>query len=332
MNRILILSPGRQVYLIKLFKRFFNVFVGDNNPLSLKTYSDLETIKLPRYTTEEYKETLLEYIKEKNIEYVITLSDIEAVIISSISNGINKLGCKIIGADREKAEVCLDKYLFYKYLISNNIFTPRSYIHIEDILQDIREGGLQYPIIAKNRWGMGSKGLMLIHNEGELLQYNRRNNQNFVPTFIQYNNDESNSIIYQEAIHGQEYGIDIVNDLNNNFFDCRIKKKVEMRGGETDIAQIVEDKDILDLAKQLSLIFAHSGNIDCDIIRDINGKLYVIDINPRFGGGYIFSLESGLNVPYLLSEWINGKQPEFPQKINLGITYRKITSLYKIKD
>ena len=66
--------------------------------------------------------------------------------------------------------------------------------------------------------------------------------------------------------------------------------------------------------------------MDCDVIIAESGKAYVIDVNPRFGGGYIFSLNAGMDVPYLLSQWAEKHKPEQPELI-YNQPYRKITTL-----
>ena len=69
-----------------------------------------------------------------------------------------------------------------------------------------------------------------------------------------------------------------------------------MRFGETDIAKVINNKKIKELSKNLSKNLKHIGNLDCDIIYDNKKKIpYIIDINPRFGGGYPFTHLSGNN-------------------------------------
>ena len=61
--------------------------------------------------------------------------------------------------------------------------------------------------------------------------------------------------------------------------------------------------------------------MDCDFI-EIRGELYVIDMNPRFGGGYMFTEAAGINVPKLFSEWINHQQNSSMNIEHLGSKYR----------
>ena len=67
-----------------------------------------------------------------------------------------------------------------------------------------------------------------------------------------------------------------------------------MRSGETDKAKIVINKLFEIFSKKLSKNLGHIGNLDCDVILK-NNKIYILDLNPRFGGGYPFTHLAGLN-------------------------------------
>ena len=68
-----------------------------------------------------------------------------------------------------------------------------------------------------------------------------------------------------------------------------------MRSGETDRSKIIIDKKLSKFAEKLISIFRPYGNIDCDVIRNKSGQIFLIDVNPRFGGGYPATHLSGKN-------------------------------------
>ena len=47
--------------------------------------------------------------------------------------------------------------------------------------------------------------------------------------------------------------------------------------------------------------------MDCDIL-ERDGQYYVLELNPRFGGGYPFSYEAGVNLPKAIIEWLKGNE------------------------
>ena len=54
----------------------------------------------------------------------------------------------------------------------------------------------------------------------------------------------------------------------------------------------------------------HLGTLDCDVFVQGN-TCSVLEMNPRFGGGYPFSHAAGANVPAAMIAWANG-QPADP--------------------
>ena len=38
-----------------------------------------------------------------------------------------------------------------------------------------------------------------------------------------------------------------------------------------------------------------------------NGDYCVLELNPRFGGGYPFSYEAGVNLPKAIIQWVKGE-------------------------
>ena len=52
-----------------------------------------------------------------------------------------------------------------------------------------------------------------------------------------------NCFVFQERLHGQEYGIDVVNDLEGRYAYTLVRRKLVMRYGNTDRAVTVVDPD-----------------------------------------------------------------------------------------
>ena len=60
----------------------------------------------------------------------------------------------------------------------------------------------------------------------------------------------------------------------------------------------------------------HIGNLDCDVIVK-NNEIYVIDLNPRFGGGYAFTHLAGLNyLKFIIYSFVK-KEYILPKKPNI---------------
>ena len=77
-------------------------------------------------------------------------------------------------------------------------------------------------------------------------------------------NEIEKSILIQEKINGEEYGIDILNDFNGNHYNSFVRKKIAMRSGETDKAVSVINDEFSRIAKIIGDATKHIGNMDCD--------------------------------------------------------------------
>jgi carbamoyl-phosphate synthase large subunit len=115
--------------------------------------------------------------------------------------------------------------------------------------------------------------------------------------------------VFQEWLDGQEYGMDIVNDFNGRHVATLARRKLAMRAGNTDRAITVADPALERLGQVLGRRLKHLGSLDCDVIATDGGYL-VIDLNPRFGGGYPFSHMAGANIPAALVAWAEGTEPD----------------------
>lgn len=138
-------------------------------------------------------------------------------------------------------------------------------------------------------------------------------------------------MIIQPFSDGQEYGVDIVNDINGNFAACFVKYKVAMRSGETDVAETVVFPQIEAVVRKISSVTQHPGNMDTDFFVTDNGKIFLLEMNPRFGGGYPFSHEAGANVPAALIAWAKGEEPDpYWLKIKSGVRCFKDIAMVKV--
>jgi carbamoyl-phosphate synthase large subunit len=118
----------------------------------------------------------------------------------------------------------------------------------------------------------------------------------------------SEALIIQQAVAGREFDIEIVNDLTGQYHSCLGKEKLASRSGECDMARTLEDPRFRVLGKRLATLLRHIGVLDVDLIEH-GGKLYVIELNPRFGGCYPFSHLAGANLPAAYIAWAQGRSP-----------------------
>ncbi|GGZ70476.1 ATP-grasp domain-containing protein [Algibacter mikhailovii] len=318
---ILFTCAGRRNYLINYFKEALkgegNVIAVDEQMIAPAMYDADIAIKVPSIYAANYIEELLKIVTAHSISAVISLNDLELPILSKCKELFKNQGAQVIISNSDIIDTCFDKWKTYNFIKELGLNTPKSYIKLDEAIEDIEKGELEFPIVLKPRWGSGSIGLDFPETIEELkLSYLR---QKLVLQKSQLNRinkvDPIFDIIIQEKVTGNEFGIDVINDFNGNYFGTFSKQKLAMRSGETDKAKSIIDKQFEKLGKEISKNLKHIGIVDCDVFV-VDNQLYLLEINPRFGGGYPFTHEAGLNLAAIYIAWLKGDGNESLLKYN----------------
>lgn len=309
---ILLTSAGRRSYLVKYFKEALGdtglVHAANSSPLSTAfLYAD-KTVVTPLIYQDEYIPFLLDYCKNNNIHAIISLFDVDLMVLAKNKDIFARNGVCVIVADEGAIDICNDKWNTYKFCLENSINAPRTYLSTEAALEDIKNGELSFPLYVKPRWGMGSLSVFCAENEEELRIFYNKSKKEIENSYLKYESaaNAEQCVLIQESLKGQEYGIDVINDLQGNYQNTIIRQKYAMRSGETDAAIIAENEDIKAIGKIISNKLRHPGNLDADIFL-VEGVPYLLEMNARFGGGYPFSHVAGVNMPLAIVKWLKGE-------------------------
>ena len=323
-------SAGRRGYMVNYFKESLcgdgKVYVGNSNENAVSfLYAD-EMVITPLIYDANYISFLLDFCIRKEITLIVPLFDIDLYMLSKNRHVFEEYGIYVLVSDVTVIDICNDKWKMKNYLEKKGIYTPKTFLAVEDAEKAVEKHEVNFPFVIKPRWGMGSIGVYEAENSEELYAFYHRTRKQIESTYLKYESkqDWENSILIQEKIIGQEYGVDIINDLTGEYQNAVVKKKIAMRAGETDIAVTVENKVIEGLSINLGKSLKHVGNLDMDLIYTKDNLPYVIDLNARFGGGYPFSHCAGVNLPQAIIMWLRGEKVNKEQFIP-----RMNTKVYK---
>ena len=307
---ILFTCAGRRYYLLKYFKEAIGNsgnIVATDMQLSAPalTAADVK-IQVPKVYATNYIATILQICEEQQIGVLISLNDLELPILSKHKSEFELLGVKVIVSDPRVVDICFDKYKTAQYIESLGLNTPKTYIDYNEAVAAIKAGTLNFPLILKPRWGSGSIGLEFVDDLEELSMVYKFDKKKVYKSILAKASSDENFLLIQEVIKGPEYGLDILNDLQGNHRGVSVKRKIAMRSGETDKAVTIDNVIIREIGATIGRSLKHIGNLDCDVL-ERNGEYYVLELNPRFGGGYPFSHEAGVNMPKAIIAWAKGE-------------------------
>lgn len=327
---ILITSVGRRAYLVKYFKQAIGdcgeVHVCNSSSLTVAfKYAD-KTALSPLIYSAEYIPFLIDYCKKNKIKILLSLFDADLPVLAKNKSLFEEIGVKVIISNEDFVNICNDKWQTYQFLTHNGFNVPKTYLRQKDVLCAIDGGELSYPIVIKPRFGCGSIGVEIVETEEELRVCSMKIEKKIAKSYLTFESSKTcDKLIYQEVLNGQEYGVDIINDLDGNFQTCIIKKKIAMRSGETDVAEIVKNNDIERTVARLAKVTKHIANLDCDVFM-VGSVPYILEMNARFGGGYPFSHIAGCNLPQAILKWVRGESltDELLTNLDSGIIYKEI--------
>lgn len=298
---ILLTSVGRRAYIIDYLRDVYKA-LGLKGSI-IATNSDMNTTAMsmadkafesPLIYDEEYIPFLMDICKKEKIDILISLFDIDLMILAKNKGGFEALGVKVIVSKENIINICNDKFEMLKYLEKINMPVPKTCIDLAEALEEADFENNTY--ILKPRWGMGSLSIFEAENKRELEVLYEKAKRSIQKSYLKFESkaDINRAILIQEKIKGEEFGLDIFNNLDGKYITTTVKKKLAMRSGETDIAKVVENNALNNIGRKIGEDLKHIGNLDMDIL--ISGeKAYIIDMNARFGGGYPFTHSAGVN-------------------------------------
>jgi carbamoyl-phosphate synthase large subunit len=314
MLNVLLTCAGRRNYLVEYFREALAgrgaVIASDASPDASALQEADRGFLVPPVTDPEYVHVLHDLCAREQVGLLVPLNDLELPVLARSRARFLATGTIPVVASPEVVDLCFDKLATFERLRELGIPAPRTYATLEDARAALSRGELAFPVIVKPRWGTASIGIDVAETADELELACRLGHARLMKTFLAAPSaaDPGRAILVQERLPGQEHGLDIVNDLAGNHVATFAKRKLAMRAGETDRAVTVEDASLVALGRALGEALRHVGNLDCDVFVD-GARASVLELNPRFGGGYPFSHAAGANLPAALVAWALGETP-----------------------
>lgn len=236
-----------------------------------------------KWRDEDLYEHLLTTIRDYDINIVLPSVDPAIGVASRLKEMVDK-GVFIPISDTNVCDIMFDKRSSEKWFIENGIPIPKSY-SIQDTLS--------YPVFIKPRNGSASKGLEIIHSEDEWEKVENKDNyviQNYIQNKI-------------------EFTVDCYISQDGKVISVVPRERIAVAGGEVISSQTLSDKQLDKVTRYVLSKGIFRGPVNIQYIKDKDsGEVYVMEINPRFGGGVITSIEAGANTPlFVLKEYL--KQP-----------------------
>lgn len=292
-KKILFTSPGRRFELINFFKEEFNgyEFIGaDAFKTSPAAYTLNRVYEVPLKIDEHYVDEIIEVCKKEKPEFVIPLLDPELPYFAKNKKRFEEIGVHVWVPDYDVVELSNDKYLTYSEFKNSGIDLPETWM-LKDFFED--EDSLEYAqYILKPATGSSSKGIHKVHLE--VLK----------PTIIRFGLNPDAYLVQEFIDFDFEVTVDLFGDGGGNVIEYCQRKRISTRGGEVEKGITINLPKVTELVRKVVGDLKILGVVNIQVmVKD--DKVYLGEINPRFGGGYPLAHKAGSNLIQHIKSYMN---------------------------
>lgn len=292
---ILITSAGRRVSLLQAFQKELRrydksgkIFAADANPeLSAACHVADDYFIVPRLDEDSYVESILQKCLERNIKLIIPTIDHELLLLAENKEVFAEKGITVLVSDPNLVKKCRNKKVTHEFFESKNI----------PVAKEFKKDNYQLPLFIKPIDGSRSEDTFIIHSKEQLTNYHFENEKLL---FLEYLDHE----VYDE------YTCDLYYNRKNQLKCAVPRKRIEVRDGEVNKGLTCNNALAPFLKENLAVMEGAVGCITAQFfMHRETERIYGIELNARFGGGYPLSYFAGANFPkWILDEYFFHKE------------------------
>lgn len=243
---------------------------------------------IPEADNHSFIDRLNEIVEKYGVNLLLPTSGFDIYPYSEFRDQLIKRGAFPVVSDMDSLVTCKDKMLTYERLKSkfDLPFTTTDPTEINS-----------FPVMAKPRYGKGSRDIMRLDNTDD----------------IGYVTSKMKDLIFQEFLPGTEYTIDVLSDLDKKAILAVPRIRIQTKAGISTKGRILKNRRIEEECKQIADFIGIKGPCCIQMKEDANGIIKLVEINPRMGGGTIFTTLAGANFPMMLIDMVEHKQVKMPE-------------------
>lgn len=206
------------------------------------------------------------------IDFLVPTVDEE---LSALADFHQSAPFNILLPSRRFVDLMLDKFLASKEIESAGLSVPETRLISEF-------AGMNFPLVAKPRSGRGSRGVMVLEEEGQIDAY----------LILQKAKGREDFFIVQQLMVGQEYTVLVSADMDGAL-KAILPVKVLQKKGITIKAEIEMNKAIINYVQKFQERFHGTGIYNLQCVVDYKGGVWPFEINPRVSTTFCMALRAG---------------------------------------
>lgn len=290
---VLISSAGRRVGLLETFRRALEalgmsgrVLAADVSPLSAAFHRAGGSHLVPPCTSTEFIPKVLEICDHEGIGLVVPTIDAELATYAGHRARFAEHGVTVAVSSPAVVAIGTDKVATHAWLTRHGFPTVRQ-ATADEVLAALDRW--PFPLLVKPRAGNSSRGVAVVRDARELEVARRED------------------LLVQSIATGIEYTVDVLVDGEGRCRCAVPRRRLEVRGGEVSKGVTVRHPPLEDLSRRIAGALPGAyGALNVQIFSGPDDELSVIELNPRFGGGFPLSWRAGADYPRWMIEEIVG--------------------------
>ncbi len=238
--------------------------------------------KVPRCTDPDFVPVMLDLCREEKIRLIVPTIDTELPVYAEHRAVFESIGTRVAVSHPDTVEIAADKSRTNAWLVANGFPTVRQGFP-EEVMEI--EDGWSFPLVVKPRCGSASVGVQIVTA------------REFLPGVC----CGKEGLVVEEQAPGIEHTINVYVSRSGKCMAAVPHKRLEVRAGEVSKGITVRNEQLMNAARNIAeaLPGAH-GPMNIQMFLTEDHRLNVIEINPRFGGGYPLSHAAGADFPGML--------------------------------
>ncbi len=294
---VVISSAGRRVGLVGCFREAMGsagrIGAIDSSPFSPAACLADSAWRVPNCRSAEFLPYVLDLCRREAVSLLVPTIDTELAAYASARPRFEAVGTSIYISNPKVVAIAADKVATHEWLVQHGFPTVRQGLPVE-VLGAKKSWSL--PLIAKPRDGSASIGVQLVRCWAALDVLAETEDHNY---------------IVEEIAPGSEFTINVYVNREGECVCAVPHRRLEVRAGEVSKGVTVKDRRLMSLGQQIAEgLPGARGPLNIQCFMSDSGKVNVIEVNPRFGGGYPLAHNSGARFTHWMIEELDGQRVE----------------------
>ncbi|MBI5543558.1 MAG: ATP-grasp domain-containing protein [Deltaproteobacteria bacterium] len=288
---VLVTSASRKVSLVQAFQRALaaegggRVVAADCEAGAAALFFADGARVVPRSAEPDFWPQLLAICREEQIRLLIPTRDEELLLFAEHERELADAGVVVPISAPQTIRLCQDKLAFTRFCSERGFAVAR--VLSEEELSD----EASFPVFARTRVGKKSAGAFRVGSPAELAALRAR---------------LGGELLVPEVVQAPEYTLDVLCDLQGRVLSVVPRVRGVIVGGESFVSATVREPELLEtgarLARELEL---RGPAVIQAFLRE--GRVELIEVNPRFGGASVLAIAAGADSPRCLVRLARGE-------------------------